>query len=81
VLTRVRTQALAVGASAALTLTLGPAAQADHHHPPVIPSQHQVDAAARHVVDARLSVKDIQAELASASARLNALNIAAEQAS
>jgi cell wall-associated NlpC family hydrolase len=69
-----------VGASAALTLTLGPVARADHH-PPVIPSQHQVDAAQRHVADARLSVKDIQAQLASASARLDALNIAAEQAS
>jgi peptidoglycan DL-endopeptidase CwlO len=79
--TRARTQALAVCASAALTLTLGPVARADHHHPPVIPSQHQVDAAQRHVADARLSVKDIQAELASAGARLNALNIAAEQAS
>ena len=79
--TRARTQALALGASAALTLTLGPVARADHHHPPVIPSQHQVDAAERHVADARLSVKDIQAELASASERLNALNIAAEQAS
>jgi peptidoglycan DL-endopeptidase CwlO len=79
--TRARNQALAVCASAALTLTLGPVARADHHHPPVIPSQHQVDAAQRHVADARLSVKDIQAELASAGARLNALNIAAEQAS
>jgi cell wall-associated NlpC family hydrolase len=79
--TRARTQALAVGASAALTLTLGPIARADHHHPPVIPSQHEVNAAQRHVADARVSVKDIQAELAAASAHLNSLNIAAEQAS
>jgi peptidoglycan DL-endopeptidase CwlO len=79
--TRARTQALALCASAALTLTLGTVARADHSHPPVIPSQHQVDAAQRHVADARLSVKEIQAELAAASARLNALNIAAEQAS
>jgi cell wall-associated NlpC family hydrolase len=78
--TRGSTKALAVCSAVALTLTLGPAARADHDRIP-IPSKHQVDEAQRQVATAQLSVKEIQAQLASAGQRLDDLAIAAEQAS
>jgi peptidoglycan DL-endopeptidase CwlO len=78
--TRGSTKALAVCSAVALTLTLGPAAQADHDRIP-IPSKHQVDEAQREVATAQLSVKEIQAQLALAGSRLDDLAIAAEQAS
>lgn len=77
--TRRTTKALAICATVSVTLALGPAALADHHSTP-IPSKHQVNAAERHVTTTRLSVADIEAQLAAAGQRLNALDVAAEQA-
>ena len=77
--TRRTTTALAICATVSVTLALGPGARADHDSSP-IPTKHQVDAAARHVASARLSVKEIEARLAAAGQRLDALDVAAEQA-
>jgi peptidoglycan DL-endopeptidase CwlO len=79
--TRGSTKALAVCSVAALMLTLGPTALADHDRDPAIPSKHQVEQAQRKVATAQLSVRQIQAQLALAGQRLDDLAIAAEQAS
>jgi cell wall-associated NlpC family hydrolase len=78
--TRGTTKALAIFAAVSVTLALGPTALADHHDGTSIPSKHQVDAAQRHAANARMSVKDIEGQLAAAAQRLNALDVAAEQA-
>jgi cell wall-associated NlpC family hydrolase len=74
-------RATALLAAGLLTVAVGPTASADHHGDhTVIPSQDDVDAAQRHVADARHSVAEIQGELAAANQRLESLGIAAEQA-
>jgi cell wall-associated NlpC family hydrolase len=78
--TRGTTKALAIFATVSVTLALGPTALAAHHGGTSIPSKHQVDAAQRQAATARMSVKDIEAQLAAAGQRLNALDVAAEQA-
>jgi peptidoglycan DL-endopeptidase CwlO len=78
--TQGRTRAVALGATAVLTLALGQAAQADPHQP-TIPSRQQVDDAQQRVTSAEQSVGSIEAALADANQRLEDLDIAAEQAS
>ena len=77
---RVRTQLLALSATAVLTIALGPAALADHHDP-VIPSKQEVLDAQAQVEQGKRSVAAIEADLAAANSQLQSLDVAAEQAS
>jgi cell wall-associated NlpC family hydrolase len=72
-------KAVALCAAALITLALTPVAHADDDHTK-IPTQSDVDEAQQNVFTAQRSVAAIRAELAAASQRLDALNIAAEQA-
>jgi peptidoglycan DL-endopeptidase CwlO len=86
--TRVRTQLVALGAAAVLTMLMSPPALADHgdgHHSDggdssVIPSKQDVLDAQQKVEDTQRSVASIQADLAAANDQLESLNVAAEQA-
>ncbi len=62
----------------AVTVTLGPAATADHHDP--VPTQEQVDRAAGAVADKTRDVAAIRASLVLANQRLESASVVAEVA-
>ena len=78
--TRGTTSLLAVCAAVVFSGTLTSPASADRDDP-AVPSKGDVEAAQRHVVDTQRSVADIRADLEAADAKLEALSVAAEQAS
>ena len=69
---------LATAVTVAVTVTLGPAATADHHEP--VPTQEQVDRAAGAVADKTRDAAAIQASLLLANQRLEHASILAEVA-
>ena len=69
---------LAAAVTVAVTVTLGPAATADHHDP--VPTQEQVDRAAGAVADKTRDVAAIRASLVLANQRLEQASMLAEVA-